>query len=162
MFMWFLIFPDPVFCLLRISSNIFRKVSETLVGSVKSIQTHIFPCFSLYLLLKFRVASKADSLKLTAGFLICCTCHFQGQLALLCFSHAPAWFFGLFLLASLSPVSDLCSVIRGQKWPLIQLTSSVVLRRGRDTANAAGMCGECLLWVDSMGNRHSLKQACSS
>lgn len=71
-------------------------------------------------------------------------------------------FFGLSLLASLSPVSDLCSVIRGQKWPLIQLTSSVVLGRGRDTANAAGNCGEYLLWVDPMGSRHSLKQAYSS
>ena len=45
-------------------------------------------------------------------------------------------------------VSDLCPNKRGQKW---SLTCSVVLWRGRNTANAAGTCVESQQWLEHTG-----------
>jgi len=67
-----LFFPTPhnVFqsiCLLRKSSNISRKVSGPVVGSVGFAQSQIWPYSSLYLLPNSTVVPKVHSLKVIVG-----------------------------------------------------------------------------------------------
>ena len=54
-------------CIFIKFSNILRKVSGPVVGSVESVQNHIFPWPSLYFLPKSTVAPKAQRLGLFMG-----------------------------------------------------------------------------------------------
>ena len=91
--------------------NMSRNLSGAVVGSVRSIQFHIFPGSSLYLFSR-SIGPFQCLVNVNYRFLICCTCHFQsGSLFFV--------YFG-FLCLQVSSVSNFCPDTRGQRWSLIQ------------------------------------------
>ena len=91
-----------------------------------SVQFQIFPCSSLYLFSRSRGPLRC-TLNVNYRVLIHCTCHFQA---------VPS---SLFILASsvCKPLQCLISALTqgGEGGHLFSLTCSVILLRGRDTAN---------------------------
>ena len=96
------------------------------MGSVGSAQFQIFPCSSLHFFSRSRGPLRR-TLNVNYRVLIHCTCHFQA---------VPS---SLFILASsvCKPLQCLISALTqgGEGGHLFSLTCSVILLRGRDTAN---------------------------
>ena len=106
--------------------NMSRNLSGAVVGSVRSIQFHIFLGSSLYLFSR-SIGPFQCLVNVNYRFLICCTCHFQsGSLFFV--------YFG-FLCLQVSAVSNFRPDTMGEGGHLFRLTCSTVLRGGRNTAN---------------------------
>ena len=115
------------------------------MGSVGSVQCHIVPCsgftcsgFTCSQGLQVSLKHTVSSIKYRV--LICCICHFQ--------SCSPFFVYFGFLFLQVSSVSNFHSDTRGQRWPLVQLTCSVVLWGGRDTAKKYHWCVWGVFTVD--------------
>ena len=108
------------------SKNISRNFSQTVEGSVGSVQFQIVPCSSLYFFSR-SIGPFQCLVNVNYRVLICCTYHFQS-------SSLFFVYFG-FLCLQVSLVSNFCPETRERKWYLFRLTCSVVLWGRRNTAN---------------------------
>ena len=97
------------------------------MGSVGSVQFQRVSYSSLYLFSR-SIGLLQCTVNISCGVLICCTCCFQSSFLLfVCFG---------FLCLQVSSVSNFCPDPRGQQsGHLFRHTCSIVLQRGRNTAN---------------------------
>ena len=96
----------------RKSSNVPRKVSGSVVGSVESVQNQIFPGSSLYLFSKSTVVPEVQSWA-NCRNLNHCTCHFQGGFPFFPLLTQPLVFcFGFGPTSTCNFLSSVCSLPR--------------------------------------------------
>ena len=144
-------------CLLKKSFNISRKFSRPAMGSVGSAE--ILSSFSLHLFSKSIVAPKVESQAIVRD-LNCCACCYKGKFPFSLLMQPHMFHFGF---GSTSDCKCLFSTqTRGGTGSfLLGLSCSVGLGRERSTAGTAGVGRECLPWLRSVGDLHSLRQVVS-